>query len=59
MATAKKRIVVAPQFLKNKKGKVVSVYLPYDTFEAISERIDTLKQEVIRLKKKRSKTTKD
>ena len=59
MATAKKRIVVAPQFLKNKKGKVVRVYLPYDTFEAISERIDTLKQEVIRLKKKRSKTTKD
>ena len=58
MAKLKKRIDVSPQFLKDKKGKVVKVYLPYDTFEAISERVDALKKEVVRLKKKRSKNKK-
>ena len=55
MAVKKKQIVVDPQFLKNKDGKVTKVYLPYDVFEAITKKIDSLKKDVIKLKKKDKK----
>lgn len=52
MAVKKKQIEFAPQFLKDKNGKITKVYMPYEVFDAITKKIELLKKDVMKLKKK-------
>lgn len=46
MTTKKKILPIKPLFMKNEKGKVTNVFLPYDVYEAILGEIDKFAQEV-------------
>lgn len=37
---------IEPMFLKNEKGKLTSVFLPYDVYESIFEEIKDLEQKI-------------
>ncbi len=53
MAKKKKYPEIKPQFLKNKMGKVVSVYLDYDVYTSIFEEIKDIKKKTADLKAKK------
>ncbi len=55
MAKKKKYPEIKPQFLKDKKGKIVSVYLDYDVYTSIFEEIKGIKKKIAALKAKRKK----
>ena len=54
MIKKKKFPKIKPSMVKDKNGKDVAVYLPYNVYESIFEEMDMLKKKIAEFKKQKS-----
>ena len=53
MIKKKKYPKISPSLVKNQTGKKVEIYLKYDAYESILEKMDELNKKISELKKKK------